>query len=117
MFSGLLSWNQMNCELYVFVKGFFFSVKSKPPKTSFHLFGETTGRSLNAPSVGREANLSPSTVSRLYGRDFTVWVTGRRVDFFGVMKGQIAQKWKTTSGFNSSRFISASWGLFPTKTV
>lgn len=80
MFSGRR--NQMNCELHVFVTGFFFSVKSKPPKTSFHLFGETTGGSLNAPSVGREGNLSPSTVSCLCGRDFTAWATWQRADFF-----------------------------------
>lgn len=94
-FSGLLSWNQINCELHVFAMDFFFSpVKSKPLKTSFHLFGETTSGSLNAPSVGEEGNLSPSTVSCRWGLDFTAWATWRRADVLGVMKVQTAQKWK-----------------------
>lgn len=62
---------------------FFFFVKSKPLKTSFHLFGETTSGSLNAPSVEGEGSISPSTVSCRWGLDFTAWATWQRADVFG----------------------------------
>lgn len=82
-------------------------MKSKPLKTSFHLFGETTSGSLNAPSARGKGQF----IIILYLIDEGLILPSEprdNADVFGVMKVQTGQKWKTTS---DCRFPFSWWSL------